>query len=323
MVGSSNRALGRSAGQAGRGTGAWGAAGRGAARPGREFSRGIPAEPGTTMRWDGALPANHRANSRAAAVLPCARGSLGGRRLACPRAARWEGSHAAKPGEIEICCPTAARLPGARSWTRVHALRGILARQGSVVASWRRRGGRQVGPYYRVAYRLDGRWRSMYLGRSEGLAEQVRATLREFRQPLADWRHLDRARKLARKAFRAHKVVWARDLARVGLYLKGNEIRGLRKLKHPQAGRRRMLPGRPWRVPGIHLSRKAPARHRTPAVAPTRGPVPGAGSSMAQGTVDRGSCGNRPTPSESKPSPPSQRGAADRRFADASRAPTG
>jgi hypothetical protein len=37
----------------------------------------------------------------------------------------------------------------------------VFARQGSVVASWRRRGTRTYGPYYRLIYREGGRQRSI------------------------------------------------------------------------------------------------------------------------------------------------------------------
>ncbi|MHB1034349.1 MAG: hypothetical protein ACYC0Y_06855, partial [Pirellulales bacterium] len=44
--------------------------------------------------------------------------------------------------------------------------RAIFARQGSVVATWRTRGGARFGPYYQLAYREAGRQRAIYLGRS-------------------------------------------------------------------------------------------------------------------------------------------------------------
>jgi hypothetical protein len=50
----------------------------------------------------------------------------------------------------------------------------LFARQGSVVASWRRRGTQTYGPYYRLIYRDERRQRSIYLGRAGGLVEEIR-----------------------------------------------------------------------------------------------------------------------------------------------------
>jgi hypothetical protein len=123
---------------------------------------------------------------------------------------------------------------------QVNELCRVLARQGGIVASWRSYRGQQIGPYYRLVYRADGRQRSIYLGRSGSLVERVRAIVRRCRQPLAERRQVAQLRQLARRAFRAHKKVWARQLARTGQYLKGNEIRGLRNLTLPKIGRIRM-----------------------------------------------------------------------------------
>ena len=63
------------------------------------------------------------------------------------------------------------------------------------------------------------------------LAARVRAMVKGFREPLLEHRHMARMRKHARTAFFAHKLVWARELAEVGVRLKGNELRGVRRLK--------------------------------------------------------------------------------------------
>ena len=39
----------------------------------------------------------------------------------------------------------------------------LFAQQGAVVESWRKHGGRRLGPYFRLAYRIDGRRRSLSL----------------------------------------------------------------------------------------------------------------------------------------------------------------
>ncbi len=50
---------------------------------------------------------------------------------------------------------TAARLDRVRETVRQRE--AIMARQGTVVATWRTRQGRKVGPYYRLAWREAGR----------------------------------------------------------------------------------------------------------------------------------------------------------------------
>ena len=40
---------------------------------------------------------------------------------------------------------------------RILTLKGVFARSGTIVATWRWRGQERYGPYYRVAYRLAER----------------------------------------------------------------------------------------------------------------------------------------------------------------------
>jgi hypothetical protein len=94
-----------------------------------------------------------------------------------------------------------------------------------------------------LVYRAGGRQHSLYLGRSARLAAHVRAMIERFREPLLEHRQMAGARKDARTAYRAHKLVWARELAKVGVHLKGNELRGVRRLKLPM--RRLKLPKLP------------------------------------------------------------------------------
>jgi hypothetical protein len=104
----------------------------------------------------------------------------------------------------------------------------IMARQGTVVTTWRTRQGRKVGPYYRLAWREDGRQKSLYLGCSTELAQTVRQMLADLQRPLRVDRSFQAARKQGWAALRAHKIVLARELARYGLYLHGWEVRGWR-----------------------------------------------------------------------------------------------
>ena len=50
-------------------------------------------------------------------------------------------------------------------------------------ADFRTRDGRRFGPYYRVAFRQNDRQRSIYLGRSQSLADRVANLLAELRRP--------------------------------------------------------------------------------------------------------------------------------------------
>ena len=63
---------------------------------------------------------------------------------------------------------------------RMARLRDVLSRQGSVVASWREKGGRRMGPYFRLAFRKAGKQVSIYLGSCAELVEKVRARLAEM-----------------------------------------------------------------------------------------------------------------------------------------------
>jgi muconolactone delta-isomerase len=120
----------------------------------------------------------------------------------------------------------AARLDRVRK--EIRQREAIMARQGTVVATWRTRHGRKVGPYYRLAWREDGRQKSLYLGGSTELAQAVRQILAELQRPLRVDRAFLAARKQGWAALRAHKIVLARELARYGLYLHGWEVRGWR-----------------------------------------------------------------------------------------------
>lgn len=105
----------------------------------------------------------------------------------------------------------------------------LFAAQGTVVTSWRRYRGRTLGPYFRLAYRADGRQRSIFLGRSPKLAEAVRALLGAVQRPARDKRTLARLRKSAQAALVQCKGDLRRELGTRGLVLKGLEVRGWRR----------------------------------------------------------------------------------------------
>lgn len=91
--------------------------------------------------------------------------------------------------------------------------------------TWRSSDGRTFEPYYRLVYRKEGRRRSIYLGRSAGLAEEVRALLASLQKPLRDQQQWQRIRRAMKKALRAQKAAWGKVLAEYGFELKGYEVR--------------------------------------------------------------------------------------------------
>jgi len=111
---------------------------------------------------------------------------------------------------------------------RIEASRGLLARAGSVVATWRTYRGRRLGPYYRLSYREDGRQRSIYLGRSPGLVERVRGLLQDWQRPVRQANEFRRTRAVLMKDLRRQKVAWHRELRAAGLYSRGYVVRGWR-----------------------------------------------------------------------------------------------
>ncbi len=112
----------------------------------------------------------------------------------------------------------------------IAAHRDQLARQGSVVASWRRRGQHPIGPYYRLTCRsADGKQVAVYLGPGGALVADVREILAQLQErPKVD-RTLDTARRHIRRELETAKKSLAGELAQVGLFLKGSEIRGWRR----------------------------------------------------------------------------------------------
>jgi hypothetical protein len=111
----------------------------------------------------------------------------------------------------------------------VAAHAGQLGRQGSVHAAWRSYRGRRLGPYFRLLFRLDCRQHSRYLGTDPAFAEEIRRLLAAMQAPLREGRVLARYRAQLRAALRQQKRELDGQLRRLGLYLKGSEIRGRRK----------------------------------------------------------------------------------------------
>ena len=121
---------------------------------------------------------------------------------------------------------------------RILALKDVFARAGSVVASWRRRGERRFGPYYRVIYRVDGRQRAIYLGRSAEMAEKVRSLLAELKAPRLEARRVDDMLRAIKAAWRQARAEINEALRPAGMYFKGYELRGwYRWLRRQYIGR--------------------------------------------------------------------------------------
>jgi hypothetical protein len=99
---------------------------------------------------------------------------------------------------------------------------------GTVDATWRRRGARTFGPYYRLRYREGGRVHCIYLGRSNLLVNQVRQTLHELQRPLREYRAVSQLRRQVRDALSIDRRIVKAHLCRLGLRLKGFEVRGWR-----------------------------------------------------------------------------------------------
>jgi hypothetical protein len=108
------------------------------------------------------------------------------------------------------------------------ARQDLFCRQGSVVGSLRKYRGRRLGPFFFLRWR-EGRWqRSLYLGRSVEVADEVKRLLSELQAEGRRKRQWSRLKQQARDYVRACKRCWRRDLARMRLKLKGSEIRGWR-----------------------------------------------------------------------------------------------
>ncbi len=133
---------------------------------------------------------------------------------------------------------------------RSHA--DVFARCGSVVASYRSRNGRRCGPYYRLAYRAEGRQRSLYLGASEELAAQVRSLLTELQARRDYYRMVARSERRRRENLLHLKRQWQQAALARGLYARGWELRGWRppslpRLSLPRVSLTLPLPSVPYR----------------------------------------------------------------------------
>ena len=112
-----------------------------------------------------------------------------------------------------------------RARTFILANPRLFATQGSVVATWRVRRGKRFGPYYRLAYRRDGRQRSIYLG-PRRVADRLREFLAQLQRPHHRHQLYKRLQTQVRASLRHAKAHLAQQLAALGIILKGYEFRG-------------------------------------------------------------------------------------------------
>jgi hypothetical protein len=109
-----------------------------------------------------------------------------------------------------------------------------MAREATVAATWRWWRGLKFGPYWQVAYRERGRQKSIYLGRSDPLAEKVRRLLDDLRRPERERKAWSQLQAQARAELRRQKALWERELRARGLYSRGYAVRGMRRLLRQQ-----------------------------------------------------------------------------------------
>lgn len=111
--------------------------------------------------------------------------------------------------------------------------RDALARQGTIVTTWRQRSGRRLGPYFRLTCREQaGRQLSVYLGPPGPLVDAVRLELSALKAALTCERAINAARHQLRQELKNSQAVFDEELAGVGLWRKGSEVRGWQSRGH-------------------------------------------------------------------------------------------
>ena len=105
-----------------------------------------------------------------------------------------------------------------------------LARQGAIVATFRQRGGRRLGPYYRLACRgSDRRQVSVYLGAAGLIVAETRRRLEQLQERRKQQRFWALVRRAVHKKMKAARRCLQDELAQHGLTTQGAEIRGWRQ----------------------------------------------------------------------------------------------
>lgn len=117
---------------------------------------------------------------------------------------------------------------------RLESIRDDLRAGGSVVPTWRTYKGQRLGPYFRVAYRVGGQQKSVFIGCDAELAEKVRSYLHHLQRQRNESANLNRMRRAAAKRFTESREQFGAELAAVGLRLRGSQVIGWRAWKRHQ-----------------------------------------------------------------------------------------
>ncbi len=112
-----------------------------------------------------------------------------------------------------------------------------LARQGFLAADYCWKGGRRLGPYYKLRWRRDGRQCVRYVGGDPDRVERISAALENLQRPLHLARCLAQLMKEARRRLRSAKHVLAPCVANRGLRYHGYTARRPRTSTGPAAVR--------------------------------------------------------------------------------------
>jgi hypothetical protein len=103
-----------------------------------------------------------------------------------------------------------------------------LSRQGAVVAGWRWRAGRRMGPYFRLDLRHECRKPSLYLGREGPFVANIRARLAQLQDRHRHEQLFARAHRVIGRGRKEARAKLASELEKFGLRLQGSEVRGFR-----------------------------------------------------------------------------------------------
>lgn len=126
---------------------------------------------------------------------------------------------------MEKSQPVDQRRTRLEAFLELHAER--LARQGALVATYRRRGTVRLGPYYQLTCRdAVGRQCAVYLGPASPWVEEIRQRLHILQAPQQNQRSLQRAKRAVRRLRAAANAELDEQLRPLGLWRKGAEVRG-------------------------------------------------------------------------------------------------
>jgi hypothetical protein len=117
----------------------------------------------------------------------------------------------------------------------IEANKNLFVRHGTVIQDWRWHEGKKLGPYYILRFSVDKKPQSIYLGKSQELAEAVRQLLQKLRYHRKFWKTFDQLKREIRKGAIEARRAMREQVTSHGLDLKGHEIRGWTKGKHGTA----------------------------------------------------------------------------------------